>query len=149
MTSDQDRARAVVFLTVRLVRRHDLTAEEAVTAIAQVRAGQDGPHTQLVREEATAVMREAAIPIRRLLDALRPVAVAAARAFADIARALRPIQAAAARTARAARRDRPDWASPYGPPPRRGGRGNARTATRARTSRRRPQHHRREPRRDS
>ncbi|MFI0827220.1 hypothetical protein ACH4Q7_22505 [Streptomyces roseolus] len=56
--------------------------------------------------------------LAEFIDALRPLAQAAARALADLAHALR--QAADyLQTAAPVHRDRPAWATPYGPPPRR------------------------------
>ncbi|MEU6929007.1 hypothetical protein AB0A05_07565 [Streptomyces sp. NPDC046374] len=115
MTPEQASARAALLLIGRLVKRHGLTVEEAVTAVAQRRRRETGPHTDLVVAEAHAVLAEALAPIRACMDALRPMAQAAAAAMAELGRALNQ----AAPVARAARADRPAWASPYGPPPRR------------------------------
>ncbi|MFD3609001.1 hypothetical protein ACFWXA_13170 [Streptomyces atroolivaceus] len=115
MTPEQASARAALLLIGRLVRLRGLTVEEAVTAVAQRRRREDGPHTDLVVAEAHAVMAEALAPIRAAIDAMKPMAQAAATAMAELSRALR--QAAPATVA--ARADRPAWASPYGPPPRR------------------------------
>ncbi|MBT2453306.1 hypothetical protein [Streptomyces sp. ISL-86] len=115
MTPEQARARAALLLIGRLVRLRGLTVEEAVTAVAQRRRRETGPHTDLVVAEAHAVMSEALAPIRAAMEAFKPIAQAAAAAMAELARALRPI----AQQTAAARRDRPAWATPYGPPPRR------------------------------
>ncbi|WP_284576703.1 hypothetical protein [Streptomyces sp. 2P-4] len=116
MTPDQAHARAALILIRRLVQNHGLTVEEAVTAVAQRRRGETGPHTQLVAREATAVVREAAAPIRAALEALRPAFAAATAAMAELARALRA--AIPSQPAASTHRDRPAWATPYGPPPR-------------------------------
>ncbi|MFD5788633.1 hypothetical protein ACFWH1_18670 [Streptomyces sp. NPDC127037] len=114
MTPEQASAHAALILIGRLVRLHGLTTEEAVTAVAQRRRREDGPHTHLVVAEAHTVLAEAMAPIRTFMEAMRPVATAAAAAMAELARALQPIARRAATG-----RDRPAWASPYGPPPRR------------------------------
>ncbi|MEV3895364.1 hypothetical protein [Streptomyces anulatus] len=115
MTPEQASARAAVLLMRRLIRNQGLTVEEAVTAVGQCRRRETGPHTHLARAEATAVLREAAEPIRAFVAQLRPAAEAAARAMASLNTALRahPGHTAPART------DRPAWVTPYGPPPRR------------------------------
>ncbi|THA54282.1 hypothetical protein [Streptomyces sp. A1136] len=115
MTPEQASARAALLLIGRLVRLRGLTVEEAVTAVAQRRRRETGPHTDLVVAEAHAVMSEALAPIRAAMEAFKPMAQAAAAAMAELARALRPV----AQQTAAARRDRPAWATPYGPPPRR------------------------------
>ncbi|MGW6391149.1 hypothetical protein ACWFR1_11730 [Streptomyces sp. NPDC055103] len=115
MTPEQASARAALILIGRLVKLHGLTVEEAVTAVAQRRRREDGQHTHLVLAEAHAVMAEALEPIRALMEAWRPAVQAAAEAMAELGRALRQSAPAAA----AARRDRPAWATLYGPPPRR------------------------------
>ncbi|BBA98299.1 hypothetical protein RVR_4431 [Actinacidiphila reveromycinica] len=114
MTPEQASARAALVLIHRLVRRHGLSVEDAATAVAQRRRREDGPHTHLVVAEAHAVLAEAMAPIRTFMEAMRPVAKAAAAAMAELARALQPVARQVA-----AGRDRPAWASPYGPPPRR------------------------------
>ncbi|WP_228976704.1 hypothetical protein [Streptomyces sp. DH12] len=115
MTPEQASVRAAQLLIGRLVKRHGLTVEEAVAAVAQRRRREAGPHTDLVVAEATAVLAEVLAPVRAVMEALRPMAQAAAAAMADLARALRQ----AATATRGTRADRPAWASPYGPPPRR------------------------------
>jgi hypothetical protein len=112
MTTDHE-ARATTLLFLHLVTRYELAPEEAVLAIEQTRRGETGPHTRLVTVAATAIVREAAAPMRTLFDALLPLAEAAARAMADLARALAPV------VQQLHARDRPPWVSPYGPPPRR------------------------------
>ncbi|MFJ7592491.1 hypothetical protein ACIQZO_35000 [Streptomyces sp. NPDC097617] len=112
MTPEQASARAALILIGRLVKLHGLTVEEAVTAVAQRRRREDGPHTHLVVAEARAVMAEALAPVRAFMKALRPVIEASAAAMTELRSALR-------QAAPAARRDRPAWTSPYGPPPRR------------------------------
>ncbi|RWZ73361.1 hypothetical protein EQK42_24840, partial [Streptomyces albidoflavus] len=112
MTPEQASARASIILTRRLVTNHGLTVEEAITALAQRRRRETGPHTHLVVAEANAVLAEALQPIRAAIEALRPMAEAAATAMGDLGRALRQTTPAA----QAARRDRPAWATPYGPP---------------------------------
>ncbi|MFD0209174.1 hypothetical protein ACFVH9_08550 [Streptomyces hirsutus] len=113
MTPEQ--ARAALWLTGRLIKRHGLTVEEAVTAVAQKQRQETGPHTHLVAAEAAAVMSEATATLRALMDAVRPAAEAAAAAMAALVRALQTAPQPPAR----ARRDRPAWVSPYGPPRRR------------------------------
>lgn len=115
MTPEQASAHAALILVGRLVQRRGLTVEEAVTAVAQRRRREDGPHTDLVVAEAHAVMSEALAPVREFMEAMRPMMQAATTAMAELGRAL--LQSAPAATA--ARRDRPAWATPYGPPPRR------------------------------
>jgi hypothetical protein len=115
MTPEQASARAALLLISRLVRNHGLNADEAVTTVAQRRRRETGPHTHLVIVEANAVLAEAFAPMRKLIEGLQPIAQAAAAAMADLLRALQPV----AQQAAAARRDRPAWASTYGPPPRR------------------------------
>ncbi|KPI33341.1 hypothetical protein OV450_1429 [Actinobacteria bacterium OV450] len=111
-------ARAALMLIHRLIRNHGLTVEEAVTAVAQRRRHETGPHTHLVTAEATAVLDEAFAPIRALMEALKPVAEALTAAMAELAARLRPVAEQAA-NATATATSRPAWASPYGPPPRR------------------------------
>jgi hypothetical protein len=110
MTPEQASDHAALLMTRRLVRNRGLTVEEAVTAVAQRRRREVGPHTHLVLAEAHAVIAEAAAPIRALMEAMQPIAQAAAATMAELARALQST---------AGRRDRPAWATPYGPPPRR------------------------------
>ncbi|MFF4292160.1 hypothetical protein ACFY0N_00720 [Streptomyces vinaceus] len=116
MISAEARVRAALMLVGRLIDRHGLTPDEAVTAVAQRGRRETGPHTDLVTLEATAVLEEAFAPIRALMDAFKPIAEAAAVVMADLARALRT---AHERQAVAPHASRPAWASPYGPPPRR------------------------------
>ncbi|MFZ4266552.1 hypothetical protein [Streptomyces arboris] len=112
MTPEQASARAALLLVRRLISRHGLTYEDAVTAVTQRRRGEDGPHTHLVLAEATAVLREAIEPIRTFAAALRPAAEAAARAMTTLTAALRTAPATTQ-----AHPDRPAWATPYGPRP--------------------------------
>ncbi|MEC3995216.1 hypothetical protein VSR01_17405 [Actinacidiphila sp. DG2A-62] len=114
MTPEQASARAALLLISRLVRNHGLTADEAATAVVQRRRRETGPHTHLVIVEANAVLAEAFAPMRKVIEAFQPIAKAAAAAMADLVRAFQPV----AQQAAAAHRDRPAWASPYGPPPR-------------------------------
>ncbi|WP_327241048.1 hypothetical protein OG243_01880 [Streptomyces sp. NBC_01318] len=81
---------------------------KAVTAVAQRRRRETGPHTELVLAEAMA-------PMCSLMEAFQPLAEAAAAAMAELGRALQPV----AQQATGSRCDRPPWATPYGPPPRR------------------------------
>ncbi|MEU2487101.1 hypothetical protein ABZ593_21140 [Streptomyces sp. NPDC012617] len=115
LTPEQASARAAIILMRRLIANHGLTVEEAVTAVAQRRRRETGPHTHLVVAEAHAVMAEALVPIRAAIEALAPMAQTLAAAMAELRRALRQTTTKAA----AARRDRPAWATPYGPPLRR------------------------------
>ncbi|MFF1962957.1 hypothetical protein ACFVW5_04915 [Streptomyces sp. NPDC058232] len=115
MPPEEASARAALLLTARLVQRHELTPQEASLAVEQARQKDTGPHTHLVTLEAMQVLREATAPIRATIEALRPIAEAAAAAMAELARALQP----AAQQTTAARNDRPAWATPYGPRPRR------------------------------
>ncbi|WP_371799091.1 hypothetical protein OG963_14815 [Streptomyces sp. NBC_01707] len=114
MTPEEASARAALLLIARLVERHEMTPQEASVAVEQARRKETGPRTHLVTLEAMQVLREATAPIRATLEALRPSAEAAA-AMAELARALAPV----AQQTTAARRDRPAWAIPYWPPPRR------------------------------
>lgn len=115
MTTEQAQGRATVVLAARLVDRHGLTAREALTAVSQVIRHEPGPHTHLVRAEATAITHELVAPFRALLQAVQPLMTTAARALAELAAAFqRPPHPSRA----AAERPRPAWQSPYGPPPR-------------------------------
>lgn len=109
-------ARAAVVLMLRLVTRRGLTPQEASTAVDQVHRGETGPHTHLATMEAAQLLAEATAPVRAMLEALRPIAENAARAMAELARALAPITK---QLATGNRGDRLAWVSPYGPPPRR------------------------------
>lgn len=111
MTPEQAHARAALLLIGRLVKRRGLTVREAVTAVAQRRRRETGPHTDLVLAEARAVLAEALAPMRALIEAFQPVARAAATVMAELGGALSQ--------APDVRADRPAWVSPYGPPPRR------------------------------
>ncbi|MFE3378779.1 hypothetical protein [Streptomyces anulatus] len=106
--------RAAALLISRLVRLRGLTALEALAAVDQAHRKATGPHTHLVHQEATQLLTEMTASVRAALEALRPVAAAAARAMADLSRALAPVARQAT-----TRPDRPAWASPYGPPARR------------------------------
>ncbi|MGC4947770.1 hypothetical protein ACLQ2N_16435 [Streptomyces sp. DT224] len=72
------------------------------------------PTSSAQRARAHAVT-ETMASIRVMAEALCPAVQAAAEAMAALGRALRQTTPAAT----AARRDRPAWATPYGPPPRR------------------------------
>ncbi|WP_327421861.1 hypothetical protein OG763_15095 [Streptomyces sp. NBC_01230] len=115
MTPEEASARAELLLIGRLVRNRGLAVEEAVTAVAQRRRRETGPHTDIVLAEAHAVLAEAMAPMRSLMEALKPLAQAAAAPMVELSCALRPV----AEQSTAAPRDRPAWATPYGPPPRR------------------------------
>lgn len=115
MTPEQAQAIAAVILIRRLIRNHELTVEEALSAVAQQQRQETGPHTHLVIVEASAITSEVAGPLRALTTAMLP-AVRAAAAMAEFIAAFRTSPAAAASKGR---KDRPAWASPYGPPPRR------------------------------
>jgi hypothetical protein len=52
--------------------------------------------------------------MRKLIEAFQPVVKAAAAAMADLVKTFQPVVQQIA-----ARRDRPAWVTPYGPPPRR------------------------------
>jgi hypothetical protein len=114
MTPEQASARAALLLIARLVHLRGLTVEEAVAAVAQRRRRETGPHTHLVLAEANAVLAEALAPMRKLIEAFQPVVKAAAAAMADLVKTFQPVVQQIA-----ARRDRPAWVTPYGPPPRR------------------------------
>lgn len=115
MTPEQAQGRAAVMLAARLVDRHGLTAREALTAVAQVQRHETGPHTHLVRAEATAVLNEIAAPFRALVQAVQPLFATAARAASDLLAAFRTRPQ---ETHEPVSRRRPAWQSPYGPPPR-------------------------------
>ncbi|MDX2922726.1 hypothetical protein [Streptomyces sp. NE06-03C] len=117
MTPEQASARAALLLIRRLIRNHGLTFEEATTAVAQRRLREDGPHTHLVIAEAHAVMTEALAPVRTAIEAMRPMMKAAAAAMAEMTRVLRT--ALPPQQSDRTGRDRPAWATPYGPPQRR------------------------------
>ncbi|MBA0053480.1 hypothetical protein E0L36_22150 [Streptomyces sp. AJS327] len=111
-----DTARAALLLAHRLVQRNGLTLQQALTAVGQVLRSESGPYTELVRAECRAALGEMAAAFRPLVEAMArqlAQAVAAAgpilRQFAEYLRSARPGPAAA-------RRDRPAWQSPYGPP---------------------------------
>ncbi|MEU8834858.1 hypothetical protein [Streptomyces sp900116325] len=114
MTPEQASARAALLLIGRLVKNHGLTVEEATTAVGQRRRRETGPHTHLVLAEAHDVLTEAMAPIRALADAMAPMVRAATAAMSEIVSTLR--QPATQQTT-TANRDRPTWATPYGPPP--------------------------------
>lgn len=118
MTPEQAQARAALLLILRLVRHHDLSPAEAATAVHQRRAGQTGPHTHLVTQEADAMIREAAAPLRTIIHTLRPLVRMAADVMAEFTRAAQQL-VASIHTGTAVRRPRPAWMSPYGPPTRR------------------------------
>ncbi|WNI20353.1 hypothetical protein [Actinacidiphila sp. ITFR-21] len=106
MTPEQAHARAAVVMVGRLVRHRGLTVTEALTAVDQRRRREPGPHTDLVTAEAEAYVQEFRASLRALGKALQPIAQQIA-------------EHAAASSTPARRRDRPAWASTYGPPPRR------------------------------
>ncbi|MEH0402912.1 hypothetical protein ACFY7V_03735 [[Kitasatospora] papulosa] len=116
MTPEQVQATAALILIRRLVRNHELTVEEAVTAVARQQRQEIGPHTHLVVQEATAVISEVAGPLRALAAAMLPAVRDAAAAMAKL---LAPFRTSPAAAATKGRKDRPAWVSPYGPPPRR------------------------------
>ena len=112
MTKPQ--AEAAMLLVHRLITRHGLTTEEAVTAVAQRHRGVEGPHTHLVTAEAQTVVKDTAAAFRAVAEALRPAAEAAAAAIRAFLEAVRTAPHLPGR-----RRDRPAWQSPYGPAQRR------------------------------
>lgn len=122
MTPEQAQHRAALLLVHRLIHRRGLTLIEALTAVDQRRRGEPGPHTDLVTAEANAYVREFSVSLRALVEAFRPLMAAAAKAMTGLAKALQPVarqlaEHAAASSAPARRRDRPAWATSYGPPP--------------------------------
>lgn len=124
MPTEQDHRRAAMVMVGRLVHRHGLTLGEALVAVDQRRRRETGPHTDLVKAEAEEYVREFRAALRSLVDPLQPLMAAAARALAELAKALQPVarqlaEHAAASSTPARRRDRPAWATTYGPPPRR------------------------------
>jgi hypothetical protein len=118
VTPEQAQARAALLLILRLFRHHDLSPAEAASAVHQRRAGQTGPHTHLVTQEAHAMIREAAAPLRAIVQALRPLVRMAADVMAEFTRAAQQV-VAGIHAGTGARRTRPAWMSPYGPPTRR------------------------------
>lgn len=118
------REAARVVLVRRLVDHHQLTVDEALTAVLQAEEGATGPHTDLARTEAAAIVHAVVGPIRdRIQEALRamiPALEAAAAGFRKACAALNQAQYALAPPPAPGRRpDRPAWQSPYGPPTRR------------------------------
>ncbi|MCY0957683.1 hypothetical protein [Streptomyces sp. H27-H5] len=109
-------ALAMRVLLVRLVTHRDLTAHEAARAVDQALRGEVGPHTHLVTLEVAHLLTETLTPARAVIEALRPIIETAARTMADLTRALAH---AAHRLTTGNPCDRPAWASPYGPPPKR------------------------------
>ncbi|MGW5930527.1 hypothetical protein ACWF2L_30495 [Streptomyces anulatus] len=116
MTPEQASDRAALLLAQRLVRTRDLTPDEAMLAVLQRRRGETGPHTRLVTEEAAAIVEEVAAPIRAFAAAMVPAVEAACTAVREL---LRTMQTQPAHQPAKNRSDRPAWATPYGPPPRR------------------------------
>lgn len=123
MTPEQAHARAAMVMVGRLVRRR-LTMGEALTAVDQRRRRESSPHTDLVTAETEAYVQEFRASLQALVDAFQPLVAAATRAMAELGKALQPAarqlaEHAAASSTPVRRRDRPAWASTYGPPPRR------------------------------
>lgn len=117
MTPEQTRASMTLTMIGRLVARHGLTVEEAVTAVAQNNRGETGPHTHLIGAEALAMLGEFTARLRAALaEAFAPAMQAVGQALAEFARTVRAV---ADEPAPGRRRDRPAWVSPYGPPARR------------------------------
>ncbi|MGW6416328.1 hypothetical protein [Streptomyces sp. NPDC055055] len=121
MTTADDRpveqeTRATQILVLMLITRRGLTPQEASLAVDQARRNEVGPHTHLATLEAARILAAATTPVHAALEALRPIAETAARAMADLARVLAPVTKQLAGSNRG---DRPDWVTPYGPPPRR------------------------------
>lgn len=116
MTPEQANAQAALLLASRLVRNRGLTPDEALLAVLQRRRGDTGPHTDLVAREAAAIVEEAAAPIRAFAAAMAPALNAACAAIRDL---LASLHLPPAHQPVKNRRDRPAWATPYGPPPRR------------------------------
>lgn len=118
-------ARARMLLALRLVRRHGLSPDEALTALDQAHAGLDGPHTHLASAEATEVLDEMCGPLLRqmrdLAKAVAPVLQAIGATVRRLAEQLHNASHEAYDLAppRPRPRDRPSWQSPYGPPSRR------------------------------
>ncbi|MFD9903882.1 hypothetical protein [Streptomyces sp. NPDC059063] len=105
-------------LTGSLIHHHGLTPEEAAQAVLQRRRGETGPHAHLVDAEAAALLKQAQALMQAVIKAFEPLARAGMNSMAELARA---VQSAAQDTGEAptVRPNRPAWASPYGPPPRR------------------------------
>jgi len=113
-------------LVQRLVDRHSLDPLEAHAAVAGAQLGiTDGPHAQLVADEArfalieayAAVGQRAAEVMRAIIGAFQPLAEAAVRAMQGLETVRSDTVAPPPRRAR----DRPAWQTPYGPPTRRHG----------------------------
>lgn len=118
------RVAARVVLVRRLVDLHGLAVDEAHTAVRQAEHGQDGPHADLVRAEAAAVIEQALAPIRQriadAIEALIPAMRKVAEGFQAACTVINQAQYALAPPPAPGRRpDRPAWQSPYGPPTRR------------------------------
>lgn len=114
MTPEQAHGQAFLVLAKRLVDHHGLTTVEAFTAVGQRHRRETGPHTHLVTTEAATVLEEACAPIRAFAAALVPAAEAACAAVRELVEALQQQP-----NVPPGRRDRPAWATPYGPPPHR------------------------------
>jgi uncharacterized protein YukE len=73
-----------------------------------------------VTTEHEQAREEFAACLRRLVDAFQPLVAAAKAAMAELVKALQPIAQQLAEQTKPgrARRDRPAWMSPYGPPTR-------------------------------
>ncbi|MFD9422230.1 MULTISPECIES: hypothetical protein [unclassified Streptomyces] len=115
MTPEQASAQAAPVLSSRLVRNRGLTPDEALLAVLQRRRGDTGPHIHLAAEEVNALVEEVAAPIREFAAAMAPAVEAACTAIREL---LSSLQLPPAHQPVKNRRDRPAWASPYGPPPR-------------------------------
>ncbi|MGW1989642.1 hypothetical protein [Embleya sp. NPDC001921] len=105
----------------RLVGRHGLTIDEGMQAIALYSRREHGPHADLVAAEHATLSAELLAPYREFAERFTPLVQAAAAAlngfFEELRQQLSTVTAA--RATAAARRDRPAWVSPYGPPRRR------------------------------
>lgn len=117
LTAEQ--AQACVILARRLVDRHHLTAEQAVTAAVQAALHEDGPHADLARQEAAAILAEIGKAMAPFVDAFRRMAGAAAKAAQGMRLPIKPPAGHQVHPALPAVRERPAWQSPYGPPQRR------------------------------
>lgn len=114
---------ARIYLVRRLTDRHGLDHTDALNAVLQAERHQPGPHTELVRAEAHAIVTELLTPIwRRItetIEALIPAIGVAAAGLKQAADAVTQAHyALAPPPAPGRRRDRPAWQSPYGPPTR-------------------------------
>jgi hypothetical protein len=106
-------------LVHRLSDRHGLRLLESHFAVRRVALGIPGRHEELVRAEAHLLLREIVATLQRVVTELARALMSALQQLGEAARRASAAMEQAAANNQAARRDRPAWATPYGPPPRR------------------------------